>query len=94
MSYVGQDGLSNDQARVMFPNGDKATINLKNTYFTQQNGDKGTAIVPGQFYEYSKSGSTYEPVSYTHLDVYKRQCLHIMDRACAEGFAKRPARML
>ena len=63
VSYVGQDGLSNDQARVMFPNGDKATINLKNTYFTQQNGDKGTAIVPGQFYEYSKSGSTYELIA-------------------------------
>ncbi len=60
VSYVGQDGLSNDQARVMFPNGDKATINLKNTYSTEQDGDKGTAIVPGQFYEYNKSGSTYE----------------------------------
>ena len=68
VSYVGQDGLSNDQARVMFPNGDKATINLKNTYSTTQAGAKGAQIAPGQFYEYSKSGSTYELIDLATTD--------------------------
>ena len=68
VSYVGVDGLTNDQARVMFPNGDKTTINLKNDYFTKQDGTKGTAIVPGNFYEYNKSGNTYELVELSDRD--------------------------
>ena len=60
VAYVGQDGLTNDQAKVMFPNGDKATITLKNAYSTTQAGAKGADIKAGQFYEYSKSGNTYE----------------------------------
>ncbi len=71
VAYVGQDGLSNDQARVMFPNGDKATINLKNTYSTTQAGAKGAQIVAGKFYEYSKSGTTYELIDLaTTADFY------------------------
>ena len=68
VAYVGQDGLSNDQARVMFPNGDKATINLKNTYSTTQAGAKGAPIAAGQFYEYSKSGTTYELIDLATTD--------------------------
>ena len=66
VAYRGQDGLSNDQARVMFPNGDKATINLKNTYAVNQNGDRSGNINPGTFYEYSKSGSTYELIDLSY----------------------------
>ena len=68
VAYVGQDGLSNDQARVMFPNGDKATINLKNTYSTTQAGAKGAQIAAGKFYEYSKSGTTYELIDLSQDD--------------------------
>ena len=68
VAFVGKDGLSNDQARVMFPNGDKATINLKNSYSTKQDGTKGAAIVDGQFYEYSKSGNTYELIDLSYDD--------------------------
>ncbi|MFR3786326.1 MAG: S-layer homology domain-containing protein [Agathobaculum desmolans] len=64
VAYHGKDGLSNDQARVMFPNGSKATIDLKNDYVVDQNGDKSAvnagAIQDGAFYEYNKSGNTYE----------------------------------
>ena len=71
VAYVGQDGLTNDQAKVMFPNGDKATITLKNAYSTTQAGAKGDTIVPGQFYEYSKSGNTYELIDLsTDADFY------------------------
>ena len=72
VAYVGKDGLSNDQARVMFPNGDKATINLKNDYVVDQDGDKvpGT-IQDGAFYEYNKSGNTYELIELsTDADFY------------------------
>ena len=69
VGYVGQDGLTDDQARVMFPNGDKATINLKNNYVVEQNGDpidttRGN-IAEG-FYEYNKSGDTYELVELSY----------------------------
>ena len=71
VAFVGKDGLSNDQARVMFPNGDKATINLKNSYSTQQDGTKGSQIADGTFYEYSKSGNTYELIDLsTDTDFY------------------------
>ena len=60
VAFVGKDGLSNDQARVMFPNGDKATINLKNDYVVDQDGNNSGAIQDGTFYEYNKSGNTYE----------------------------------
>ncbi len=73
VTCVGQDGLSNDQARVMFPNGDKDTINLKNDYYTEQDGDqiKTNKITAGKFYEYSKSGKTYELIDLaTTADFY------------------------
>ena len=63
VAYVGQDGLSNEQARVMFPNGKKDTINLKDVYYdadldgTKEANEK---IVGGQFYEFNKSGNEYE----------------------------------
>ena len=64
VAYVGQDGLSNDQARVMFPDGKKDTINLKDTYYddTLNDGDdkKDDLIVGGQFYEFNKSGNENE----------------------------------
>ena len=72
VAFHGKDGLSNDQARVMFPNGDKATINLKNDYVVNQNGDKSTvnggAIKDGTFYEYNKSGNTYELIDLSYTD--------------------------
>ena len=72
VAFVGKDGLSNDQARVMFPNGDKATINLKNDYVVDQDGDKVPgAIQDGAFYEYNKSGNTYELIELsTDADFY------------------------
>ena len=75
VAFVGKDGLSNDQARVMFPNGDKATINLKNNYVVDQDGDKSTvnggSIQDGAFYEYNKSGNTYELIDLsTDTDFY------------------------
>ena len=75
VAYHGKDGLSNDQARVMFPNGDKATINLKNNYVVDQDGDKSTvnggSIQDGAFYEYNKSGNTYELIDLsTDTDFY------------------------
>ena len=100
VAYHGKDGLSNDQARVMFPNGDKATINLKNDYVVDQNGDKlassvdqdgdstpdGSAIMDGMFYEYNKSGNTYELIqlSYTndfYGDFTARQSTKTVDGA-------------
>ena len=61
VAYVGQDGLSNEQARVMFPDGKKDTINLKDTsYDSDLNGSKNAAIVGGQFYEFNKSNNEYE----------------------------------
>ena len=55
VAYVGQDGLSNDQARVMFPNGSKSTVTLKKTV-----DENGAAIAAGKFYEFTKSGDQYE----------------------------------
>ena len=69
VGYVGQDGLTDDQARVMFPNGDKATINLKNNYVVEQNGDPIDATrgnIAEGFYEYNKSGDTYELVELSY----------------------------
>ena len=85
VAFVGKDGLSNDQARVMFPNGDKATINLKNDYVVDQDGNElassvdqdgdstpdGSKIMDGMFYEYNKSGNTYELIELsTDADFY------------------------
>ena len=64
VALVGQDGLTNDQARVMFPNGDKATITLSDKNYDSNPYDdddsKNAPIVAGQFYEFSKSGDEYE----------------------------------
>ena len=64
VALVGQDGLTNDQARVMFPNGDKATITLSDKKYDSDPYDdddtKDADIVAGQFYEFSKSGDEYE----------------------------------
>ena len=64
VALVGQDGLTNDQARVMFPNGDKATITLSDKNYDSNPYDdddsKDAPIVAGQFYEFSKSGDEYE----------------------------------
>ena len=68
VAYVGKDGLSQDQARVMFPNGDKATISLKNAYVIDQDGNNNGDIQDGAFYEYSKSGSTYELIELSTED--------------------------
>ena len=68
VAFRGKDGLSNDQARVMFPNGDKDTINLKNTYAIKQNGEKSAEIKDGTFYEYSKSGSNYELIELSYTE--------------------------
>ena len=67
VAYRGQDGLSSDQARVMFPNGDKATVDLKSKYVYNQNGQETrTEVAAGNFYEYSKSGSTYELIELSY----------------------------
>ena len=68
VAYHGKDGLTNDQARVMFPNGDKATINLKNDYVVNQDGVKSSDIADGVFYEYNKSGDTYELIELFYED--------------------------
>ena len=73
VAYVGQDGLSNDQARVMYPNGDKETINLKNNYVVDQDGAVIAATrnnIAAGFYEYSKSGNTYELIKLSIEDDY------------------------
>ena len=73
VAYVGQDGLSNDQARVMYPNGDKETINLKNNYVVDQDGAVIAATrnnIDAGFYEYSKSGNTYELIELSIEDDY------------------------
>ena len=36
---------------------------------------KGIIIVVNKWDEYEKDNGTLEPVSYTHLDVYKRQVM-------------------
>ena len=63
VAYHGTDGLANNQARVMFPNGDEATIDLKNTYVEDQNGGNAGAIANGMAYEYYKSGAKYQLVT-------------------------------
>lgn len=68
VAYAGKDGLSQDQARVMFPNGDKATISLKNAYVVNQEGTNIGGIRDGVFYEYSKSGNTYELIALSMED--------------------------
>ena len=75
VAYHGTDGLANNQARVMFPNGTEETIDLKNNYVEDQNGAKSTVdpdgaggtydegdIANGAVYEYYKSGSKYQLV--------------------------------
>ena len=66
VAYHGTDGLANNQARVMFPNGTEETIDLKNNYVEDQNGAKSTVnggtIQNGAVYEYYKSGSKYQLV--------------------------------
>ena len=61
VALVGTDGLSRDQAVVMFPDGDKETITLASRYEYDENGDEtGTPVTAGQFYEFNKSGNSYE----------------------------------
>ena len=61
VALVGQDGLSREQAVVMFPDGDKETINLASRYVYDENGDEtNTLVTAGQFYEFNKSGNSYE----------------------------------
>ena len=40
----------------------------------------GSATLQVGFYDKAADFPVYTPVSYTHLDVYKRQCLHIGTR--------------
>ena len=75
VAYHGVDGLANNQARVMFPDGTEETIDLKNNYVEDQNGAKSTVdpdgsgstyaagdIANGAVYEYYRSGSKYQLV--------------------------------
>ena len=72
VAYVGQDGLSNEQARVMFPDGKKDTINLKDTSYDSNLDDKkDTPIVGGKFYEFNKSGNEYELLPVREYDSTK-----------------------
>ena len=73
VSYVGTNGLNDDQAKVMFPNGDKATITLAEKSFDADwDGDftdGGSAQVinntnaAGHFFEYTKSGNNYKLIA-------------------------------
>ncbi|MCI5689712.1 MAG: hypothetical protein MR286_02295 [Clostridiales bacterium] len=63
VALVGQDGLSQDKATVMFPDGTKTTVTLKDKNYDKDGNDangKEAAIVSGQFYEFNKSGDEYE----------------------------------
>ena len=100
VAFHGKDGLSNDQARVMFPNGDKATINLKNDYVVDQDGNElassvdqdgdstpdGSKIMDGMFYEYNKSGNTYELIQLsTAADFYGDYTYEGMENLASTG---------
>ena len=52
VSYVGTNGLNDDQVRVMYPDGKVATL----TY----DEDDSDTVVAGQFYEYEVTGGVYE----------------------------------
>ena len=61
VALVGTDGLSREQAVVMFPDGDKETITLASRYEYNAYGDEtNTEVTAGQFYEFNKSGNAYE----------------------------------
>ena len=62
VALVGTDGLSREQAVVMFPDGDKETITLASRYVYDENGNEMTddEVDPGQFYEFNKTGNSYE----------------------------------
>ena len=72
VSYVGTNGLNDDQAKVMFPNGDTATITLaEKNYDADWDGsfsdtaDGGAVAInntnaAGHFFEYTKSGNNYK----------------------------------
>ena len=52
VSYVGTNGLNDDQVRVMYPDGKVATLT-----YDEDDSDK---VVAGQFYEYEVTGGVYE----------------------------------
>ena len=52
VSYVGTNGLNDDQVRVMYPNGKVATL----TY----DEDDSDAVTAGNFYEYEVTNDVYE----------------------------------
>ena len=72
VSYVGTNGLNDDQAKVMFPNGDTATVTLaESNYDADQDGsftddnDGGAVAInnnsaAGKFFEFTRSGSNYK----------------------------------
>ena len=64
VALVGQDGLSRNQAAVMYPDGDTEIITLASRYTYDENGNEMTnpanPVTAGQFYEFNKSGNSYE----------------------------------
>ena len=62
----------------MYKRQDARNATYKNGTFIAEDGTDLLAL----FKEKSKNGAGYEPVSYTHLDVYKRQMVFCALEIC------------